>query len=896
MAELADLLAGYEAGLVDGGFVDHGGLLTAVTRQLQAGELTWPGERLLLVPDNLEPGKPEGQLLDLLPAVMVQGLKPAKPSDTGTLTDLERLAWMDAPTDAPLPARDGTLEILGCAGEVNEIRLALRQCLSKRSPLDTVEILYTDRATYLPLLFEVLSRHFGIETGDLDSLPATFSEGIPVRYSRPGRALGAWALWAMEGYPVQGLAGMIREGLLYLSGVSGQDVRAQAADLLTGPAAGTGTGGNLEALRSSLISREKSLIDRLPDSGARYDENGEERSRQLTDEPVLQALAGLLETLQGCTPGPDDALPAVLGAALTFLDKAARTAGELDEYAKTALVQDISDASRLIDELDHTPGGEPFGWITSLIGQVRVAGSGPRPGRIHAAPLSDGGHSGRSHTMVVGLDDGRFPGSDRQEPVLLDIEREGLSELLRLSGEDLSRRERLLGELAARTTGTLTLTCSLRDLTEDRETWPAAPLVKAFRILKDPQAGQEELLTHLSPPAGFIDPGSDSTLDAAEWWTGRFTAPESIPDAMYAFTGRFPHLVGGLAAVTGRRSEALTPWDGLVGSLPPELDILSESGPSVSANRLQSLGACPLRYFFRYILDIERVDEEPPQPGQWLTPADRGSVLHDLFHIYMARLIKGGSTPDFERDSGEIEEILDGLLVEHEKTAPSPSSHVRDYERAVMAESARIFLREEELFTAEHEPLYAEASIGLPPTDWPTELDHLEPVVVTLDAGRRIRVRGRIDRIDQRRSDGRFVITDYKSGGSRWYTHKDRFHEGRLVQHLLYILMVEARLKETLALPPQVAAFRFLFPTSSAQGESVLLTSEELTDRMDVLHDLCDLAGSGCFTPTDEPDDCRWCDYSLICGDTAFQAKGVAAKLEGNDGRLDPLRKLRGYT
>jgi hypothetical protein len=108
--------------------------------------------------------------------------------------------------------------------------------------------------------------------------------------------------------------------------------------------------------------------------------------------------------------------------------------------------------------------------------------------------------------------------------------------------------------------------------------------------------------------------------------------------------------------------------------------------------------------------------------------------------------------------------------------------------------------------------------------------------------------------------------------------------------------MVDARLKETLALPPQVAAFRFLFPTSSAQGEDVLLTREELTDRMDVLLSLCDLAEAGCFTPTDQPDDCRWCDYTLICGDTRYQAKCIAGKLAGDDESLEPLRKLRGYT
>jgi hypothetical protein len=75
----------------------------------------------------------------------------------------------------------------------------------------------------------------------------------------------------------------------------------------------------------------------------------------------------------------------------------------------------------------------------------------------------------------------------------------------------------------------------------------------------------------------------------------------------------------------------------------------------------------------------------------------------------------------------------------------------------------------------------------------------------------------------------------------------------------------------------------------------VVLTREELTERLDVLLNLCDLAESGCFLPTDHPDDCRWCDYALICGDTGFQARCVAGKLEGDERKLTPMRKLRGY-
>jgi hypothetical protein len=62
-----------------------------------------------------------------------------------------------------------------------------------------------------------------------------------------------------------------------------------------------------------------------------------------------------------------------------------------------------------------------------------------------------------------------------------------------------------------------------------------------------------------------------------------------------------------------------------------------------------------------------------------------------------------------------------------------------------------------------------------------------------------------------------------------------------------------------------------------------------------VLGLLTDIAGAGCFTPTDDAADCNWCDYALICGDIAAQALAMAAKLAGGDPNLAAMRKLRGY-
>jgi ATP-dependent helicase/nuclease subunit B len=795
---------------------------------------------------------------------------------------------MDAPRQAPPPKGDGSLEILGAAGEVNEVRLALRRCLAGEWPLDEVEILYTDRSTYLPLLFEQLARHFPFETGDLDNLPATFSEGIPALYSRPGKALSAWAVWAMEGYPMQALAGMVAEGLLRLDGKQSQAYRAASADLLTRTRTGAGPGAALAAVRAA-------LADMKERPAKRYDEDGEEMSCRLTDINFLRSIEALLKHLEKCTPLEDYGFTDILEGAICFLETAVRTAGEFDEYARRALDLDMRGTLEQVRTLGHAPEGDPLGWIVSLVEEVRVAGSGPRPGRVHVAPLVLGGHSGRPHTFVLGLDDARFPGSDRQEPILLDSERGALSPLLSLSDEPLKIKEKALQALAGRISGTLTLTCSLTDLADDRDTFPSSSLVRAFRILSDPEADQEAILKHLSPPAGFVDTAGLTYLDSGEWWTEKLAGPAHVTGAEAAIGRRFPNLELGMTASAMRRGSDATAFDGVTGRPPEDLDIMSASGPAVSSNRLQAIGACPLRYFFRYILDLEPVEEDAPEPGRWLTPADRGSLLHELFHVYMDGLIREGRVPEYDRDISGLEKLLDDLLENHARTIPPPGIHERDHERGQLAESVCIFLRQEEIFIRDHVPLYTEASIGLPSTDLPTDIDRAEPVSVQIAPGRRVRVRGRIDRIDKRISDGAYVITDYKSGSNWLYTQEDPFYQGRVVQHLLYIMAVEQSLAESGEKDARVAVFRFLFPTAQTQGEDVPFERETLEEGREVLKHLCDIAGAGCFAPTDDADDCRWCDYALICGDTSSQALTMAGKLSGHDPAFTAMRKLRGY-
>ena len=104
------------------------------------------------------------------------------------------------PQQPLLPLKDGTAEIFRAVGEANEVREVLRTCLSRGYKFDEVEILHTDAETYIPLIYELLIRPEAELTLDDQGLPVTFAEGIPTRYSKPGRALTAWLAWLREGY------------------------------------------------------------------------------------------------------------------------------------------------------------------------------------------------------------------------------------------------------------------------------------------------------------------------------------------------------------------------------------------------------------------------------------------------------------------------------------------------------------------------------------------------------------------------------------------------------------------------------------------------------------------------------------------------------------------------
>ena len=808
-ADLKLLVGEYGRLLAAEGLADYALVLRLAAERLAADPDALGRDTLVLIPEDAAPNGLERRLLAALPAGRLQ-----------------RLA-------VDPPGIPGGSRFTCAVGEGNEVRSVLRRCLESGMPLDEVEVLYTDSA-YAQALVETFAAVDRPGVEPTDEAPVTFAEGLPCALSRPGRGLAGWLRWMSDGYPQAALVTMVREGLLETG---------EADDGRIG------------------FSRLAALLRSIP--------IGQERERYLPriDERIAAARARLASVAHRGRRGrgrharrraggaPRDGSRAIsprLGWSATWWRAAGGSlaargrrrgrsrrgrAGASSRPAPAA--PGGSTASRPRSSARNstrwrtgsargTGGGtaaDVRDWLVALPAETRVGGSGPRPGCLHADHVRSGGHSGRPHTFIVGLDDGRFPGAGLQDPLLLDSERARLDPALPTAGRRLEETVQGFKRLLGRLRGTATLSWPSRDVVEDSERFPSQVVLDAFRLARAaPEADQADLARAAGTPASFAPEAPERALDLGEWWLWRFTGDEAVANAGEILAQRAPHLVRGLEAAAQRAGAAFTAWDGRVPLAGADLDPTAPTGKVLSSNGLETAGACPRRFFYRYALDIAPPEELVVDPERWLDPLLTGSLLHELFEEYVREIVGTGWPADFARGqdadprpAGEEAGPVPRRRTRPPRRRPSPAS------ASMLVLAAETLVREEErhALATGSEPVYVEASLGMPPGEHGTALDHPEPIPVALPGGGAIRVRGRVDRIDSTGgAAGGWAIWDYKTGGTWGYDRADPFPEGRKIQPYLYFRMVERRLRDAVGPRGRRALVRLLLPGREGPGRA----------------------------------------------------------------------------
>jgi hypothetical protein len=900
---LQAILDQYLKQLHAGGLIDYAQLVEIAIGQLEASTDLLANDVLVFVPHGAAFHSLEEKLLAAIPGEKLRRLIVDEPALPGSAveTDTDLLRWLLQPAEAPPPTSQKTVQIVQAVGEVNEVRQIIRQCLANGIRFDDVEVLHTDANTYVPLIYETMMTVVN-DCDDIgDELPVTFAEGISTSYSRPGRALIAWIDWIADDYPQEALWKMLRDGLLEISTSHAHSGFSRLASVFRQVPIRFGRGRYLEKL---VQHRQHLEQQRQAKNVPIDDEDGDDRgdSTEYLERRLarLKVLTDFCSQLLDTSPTRDAKPVEILEGARKFLGTLARKVNKLDQYAFDRLTAEIEDMQKWLRLGEGPSTFDAWKWLSELPAEARVLGSGPRPGCLHVASALSGGHTGRPHTFIVGLDDTRFPGAGLQDPLLLDSERRKLSSRLPTAAGQMVEKLRDFARLLARLRGNVTLSFCSHDVTEAREIFPSPVVLAAFRLISDQREGDlsdlDQWLKQASPPASFAPQEEKHCLNATEWWLWRLCGPAVVSDAQGLISDHFPHLKRGLQA-EGRRCESeFTEYDGRVPQAGPELDPARET---TSANRLQKIGSCPLAYFFEYGLGLQLPEDLKVDPARWLDSLAFGSLLHEIFERYMRGLIERKQLPEYQRDLPLLRQMLQEQIKVYQQRHPSPGQSVFKRQCEQLDHTVATFLREEERYCQQQvcRPVYPEATLGMEAGEHGTPLDTVDPVPIKMCGGKVLNLRGRVDRIDKVGSGSvqTFGIWDYKTGGTWKYSRADPIRQGRVLQPYLYVTMVTHRLREIISPDASVEFFGFFFPGTKAAGERMPWTPDELRHGNQILEWLCEVVRSGAFlATTDHERDCGYCQYQDICGDLVTVATRSQEKLARADNKiLQPMRELR---
>jgi ATP-dependent helicase/nuclease subunit A len=922
--DLALLLENYAAELAVSRLVDAADVARAAIEAVAAGDSQLHSGRIL-IPERLELRPLERRLVAAL-GDAVHGLP----------IDAEPPAFTD-PTTGP------SVKFFRAIGEVNEVRGVLRRCLAAGIPLDTVELLHTDATTYPSLVQDVLAvMDIGSDAVPTPAaeLPVTFAEGLPIREARPARALAAWLAWRDEGYPQWRLHRMLRDGLIALGptglpdggdttsvGGTSPTADADAAEAGLPSATHVTRAGLLRELRrlrigfdlqnvpamirSAIAAVEAAPLGSFVSGGRDEDEEPEfdpvlaahRRGRRLAS---LRALAEIVDRLVDCEPAPNATASELVASAATFLERVAAARSQFDNNAKNRLQAEIADMARWLGRLSAAEPRDILEWLAGLPEALVVMGNAPRPGCLHVASITAGGHSGRPHTFIVGLDETRLPGPGRSDPVLPDADRAALSAELELSATGVARARADFWSLLGRLRGDVHLSYNCRDLQEQAEVFPSPLLLEVYRRRDgQPQATLADFIAVVNDETeSFVPRDAGTALSDAEWWLATLGESPSLPAVERAIESHGASLARGLEAERARRSARFTPWDGHVPAAGAALDPTGPHGRVASANSLERLGACPRRFFFHYGLGVVPPDQLEPEQDRWLDHLEHGNVLHKVLEKFMRRFVHAGPgrppkdapRPKFAADEAAIVAILDDVLAAKRAEKPSNDETAVAAIRRELLDAVRTFLRAEEEYcaTTGSLPVALEAAIGFMPHGERSGFNRDQPVSLPLADDRALRVHGYVDRIDidgRAAVEGGYTIIDYKKGRSTRFKKGGRdplavFDGGRRLQHGLYVLMVRHVAREATGMPEaDVTQFAYVFPGSDTRGERLEWTAAQLDGVTRVVEKLCDIAAAGAFLPTNEKDDCLYCSFLDVCGDPDTTARLASGKLRGDDGR-----------
>ncbi|HEY8499493.1 MAG TPA: PD-(D/E)XK nuclease family protein, partial [Clostridia bacterium] len=429
--------------------------------------------------------------------------------------------------------------------------------------------------------------------------------------------------------------------------------------------------------------------------------------------------------------------------------------------------------------------------------------------------------------------------------------------------------------------GYITLIYSSFDTAENRNRTPSSFILQVYRMVNNElSAGYTDLKNHFKKTEGYI---TQNAIDESGFWLYKHFNAAGAADIKGSVFECYPHLKQGIEAWDSQGSEKFTHYDGYIGKIG-----LETYGEVFSASKLELLAKCAYQYYLRYVLKVSPPDELVYDPETWLDPLEKGTLYHTVFERFYKTISEKKEKPSREKHSELILSIAESTINECKTRIPPPNEIVFDIEKREIIESCLIFLAGEEENAGIGTPVEFELGFGIHDKGYP-------PVEIILPSRRKFLLAGIIDRIDKV-DENIYRIIDYKSGGAYGYSDRDYFKQGRQIQHALYAYACEVLIRKNNNLQnAEVKEGVYLFPTKKGEGRRFVRVQDNISKFFELLDDLFTLMEEGAFAATEDPDDCRWCDYQVVCRIQRLQRVIAGKRSDPDIKALSALRRLADY-
>jgi hypothetical protein len=686
------------------------------------------GTIVCFLPQRWSP--PAAQLVGALArnseVVAIAGLTGSPSADAAVLSSLARVGAKLSDDDVAAIETSGGTQIISATDPDDEVRTVVRgvvDAMRAGVPLERMAIVYGADDPYARLLHEHLL---------LAEIPHNGASVRTLSDSVLGRSLLRLLSLVGEGFRREAVCALFAAAPL-LDG-RGHPVPGVAWERVSRAA---GVVGGIEEWHARLDT----FAALQPDS----DRGARERAAAVGLREFVETLATALVPATAPQTWAQHARWAH-GLVRRFLGDDARR-GDWPEFEQDAArrVEALLDRLAGLDAVDSRPSLEVFRRTLEL----ELDGARDRVGRLGegvlVGPPSFALGVDLERVWVCGLAEGLFPSVPHDDPLLADTERSALDGDLRLRSERVDDDERAVLAALASTRGDRVLTMPRGDLRRSTEHVPSRFVADTAAALgaadRHAVASYVDGLAHVTVPASRHELGVRAAM-AGDGWVGALT-----------------EVARGRALTLARASAEFTRFDGNLASLGARLAPLSLTAGdrSVSPTRLELWAGCPHAYFVRHVLHIEPV--ERPEEILQLSPLDRGSIIHEVLDRFLR---EGAPTAWTEQHRARLREIAEEECAAAEARGLTGRRLLWDREQRLMMAELDDFLTADGAYRAEHgaETLATELAFGVVDAT-------MDAVEFTMSDGRRLRLRGKADRVD--RAGDRLVVIDYKTGRAEPY-------------------------------------------------------------------------------------------------------------------------------